>query len=146
MVLDVLGFYIFFEAILPLLFLFIGIGGNKFKFIASLYIFMFTLIGSLFLLVALLSLIKILGSTDFFSFFKKESLDQIRRIKRPAEAPECGLIADLLWSDPDPSVTGFQKSHRGVAFLFGADAVLETCAKLDIDLVARAHQVRKKIF
>lgn len=38
------------------------------------------------------------------------------------------------------AVSGFQKSHRGVAYLFGADAVLETCAKLDIDLVARAHQ------
>lgn len=30
------------------------------------------------------------------------SMDQIRRLKRPTDVPEMGLLCDLLWSDPDP--------------------------------------------
>jgi serine/threonine-protein phosphatase PP1 catalytic subunit len=35
-----------------------------------------------------------------------ESLDQIRALARPTEVPEDGLLCDLLWSDPEPRVTG----------------------------------------
>lgn len=47
----------------------------------------------------------------------------------------------LCRSDPDPSVKGWQANNRGLSYTFGPDVVMETCQKLDIDLIARAHQV-----
>lgn len=35
-----------------------------------------------------------------------QSMEQIRRIMRPTDVPDQGLLCDLLWSDPD-KVTGF---------------------------------------
>lgn len=34
------------------------------------------------------------------------TLDQIRRIMRPTDIPDTGLLCDLLWSDPDKEVQG----------------------------------------
>jgi NADH-ubiquinone oxidoreductase chain 4 len=45
-------FYIFFESILPLLFLLIGLYGASQKFRAGYYIFLYTLLGSLFMLLS----------------------------------------------------------------------------------------------
>jgi NADH-ubiquinone oxidoreductase chain 4 len=69
-ILDIFYFYIFFESTLPLLFIFIGIGGNKYKIKASYYIFIYTMLGSLFLLISILFVLKILGGTDFYQLFK----------------------------------------------------------------------------
>ena len=30
-----------------------------------------------------------------------QSMEQIRRIPRPTDVPDQGLLCDLLWSDPD---------------------------------------------
>lgn len=30
-----------------------------------------------------------------------QSMEQIRRIMRPTDVPDQGLLCDLLWSDPD---------------------------------------------
>lgn len=35
-----------------------------------------------------------------------QSMEQIRRIMRPTDVPDQGLLCDLLWSDPDKDVTG----------------------------------------
>ena len=51
------------------------------------------------------------------------------------------MSIDLLWSDPDHWSKGWQKNTRGASYTFGQDIVKEMCGKLDIDLVARAHQV-----
>uniref|UniRef100_A0A0K0D734 protein-serine/threonine phosphatase n=1 Tax=Angiostrongylus cantonensis TaxID=6313 RepID=A0A0K0D734_ANGCA len=48
---------------------------------------------------------------------------------------------DLLWSDPDQYVKGWQANTRGVSYVFGEEVVHEMLPILDIDLVARAHQV-----
>ncbi|KAH7722334.1 Serine/threonine protein phosphatase PP1-alpha catalytic subunit [Aphelenchoides avenae] len=69
------------------------------------------------------------------------SIDQLRQITRPANPTGPSMQFDLLWSDPDKFTIGWQPSTRGVAFLFGPDVVAESCKKLDIDLIARAHQV-----
>ncbi|ONK78684.1 uncharacterized protein A4U43_C02F21360 [Asparagus officinalis] len=69
------------------------------------------------------------------------SLDQIRDMKRPVEIPDDGLLCDLLWSDPDPSIEGWGKSDRGVSCTFGADKLVEFLEKNDLDLICRAHQV-----
>lgn len=67
---DILLFYIFFESILPPLFLLIGIFGSDNKVNASYYLFLYTLWGSLFLLLSILSTSSIMGSTDFDTLFQ----------------------------------------------------------------------------
>jgi len=70
LVLDMLFFYIFFESILPPLFLLIGLFGSKNKVRASFYFFLYTLWGSLFLLLSILTMSSIMGTTDFDALFK----------------------------------------------------------------------------
>jgi len=67
---DILLFYIFFESILPPLFLLIGLFGSNNKVRASFYIFLYTLWGSLFLLLSILTISSIMGTTDFDALFK----------------------------------------------------------------------------
>lgn len=35
-------------------------------------------------------------------------MEQIRRIMRPTDVPDTGLLCDLLWSDPDKDVKVFE--------------------------------------
>jgi NADH-ubiquinone oxidoreductase chain 4 len=79
LVLDILLFYIFFESILPPLFLLIGLFGSSNKVRASFYIFLYTLWGSLFLLLAILAMSSIMGTTDFDALFKT-NFDYITQI------------------------------------------------------------------
>lgn len=41
-------------------------------------------------------------------------MEQIRRLYRPTDVPESGLLTDLLWSDPDPGVQEWDKNDRGI--------------------------------
>ena len=70
-----------------------------------------------------------------------KSLDQIRRIARPTDVPDTGLLCDLLWADPDKDVQGWGENDRGVSYTFGSDSVAEFLARHDLDLICRAHQV-----
>jgi NADH-ubiquinone oxidoreductase chain 4 len=70
LVLDIFLFYIFFESILPPLFLLIGIFGSSNKVRASFYLFLYTLLGSLFLLLSILTMYSIMGTTDFDALYK----------------------------------------------------------------------------
>lgn len=70
LVLDILLFYIFFESILPPLFLLIGLFGSNYKIRASFYLFLYTYIGSLFLLLSILTILSKMGLTDFDALFK----------------------------------------------------------------------------
>ncbi|XP_018423503.1 PREDICTED: serine/threonine-protein phosphatase alpha-2 isoform-like [Nanorana parkeri] len=72
-----------------------------------------------------------------------QSMEQVRRILRPTDVPDQGLLCDLLWSDPDKDVLGWGENDRGVSFTFGADVVAKFLHKHDLDLICRAHQVRK---
>lgn len=69
------------------------------------------------------------------------SLDQVKRIVRPTDVPDTGLLCDLLWSDPDKDVNGWGTNDRGVSFTFGEDIVSQFLDRHDLDLVCRAHQV-----
>ncbi|GMR51945.1 hypothetical protein PMAYCL1PPCAC_22140, partial [Pristionchus mayeri] len=69
------------------------------------------------------------------------SLDQLRNLPRPQDPPKPSMSMDLLWSDPDPWVKGWQPSTRGAAYVFGQDVAMEFCRFMGIDLIARAHQV-----
>jgi NADH-ubiquinone oxidoreductase chain 4 len=70
MVLDILLFYIFFESILPPLFILIGMFGSSNRVRASFYLFLYTLLGSLFLLLSILTMFSIMGTTDFDALYK----------------------------------------------------------------------------
>lgn len=75
-----------------------------------------------------------------------QSMEQIRRVMRPTDVPDQGLLCDLLWADPDKDVLGWGENDRGVSFTFGADVVAKFLHKHDMDLICRAHQVDFKCF
>ena len=70
LVLDIFLFYIFFESILPPLFILIGLFGSSDKVRASFYLFIYTLLGSLFLLLSIITIYSIMGTTDFNALSK----------------------------------------------------------------------------
>uniref|UniRef100_F1KZ78 Serine/threonine-protein phosphatase n=1 Tax=Ascaris suum TaxID=6253 RepID=F1KZ78_ASCSU len=69
------------------------------------------------------------------------SLDVIRRIKRPCEPVDRGLLIDLVWSDPTNKGDGWFYSPRGLSYAFGKGVTAAACKLLNIDLIIRAHQV-----
>lgn len=75
-----------------------------------------------------------------------KSLDQLRKIERPTDAAGPTLEMDLLWADPVPGLSGFQSNMRGASYGFGADILTSMCQQLNIDMVARAHQVVQVVF
>ncbi len=70
-----------------------------------------------------------------------KQLDQIKRIPRPTDVPDAGLLCDLLWADPDKDVQGWGENDRGVSYTFGSDSVTDFLQTHDLDLICRAHQV-----
>ncbi|XP_019866852.1 serine/threonine-protein phosphatase alpha-2 isoform-like isoform X2 [Aethina tumida] len=69
------------------------------------------------------------------------NMDQIRNIKRPVDVPDEGLLCDLLWSDPEPQLSGWGYNQRGVSHTFGEGVVSQFLQKHDLDLICRGHQV-----
>ena len=66
MVLDLFLFYIFFESVLPILFIIILVyGSGQYKERSALLFFLYTLAGSLFMLLAVIQIYSHLGSTDY---------------------------------------------------------------------------------
>ncbi len=70
-----------------------------------------------------------------------DNLDEIRRIDRKREVPHEGAMADIMWSDPDETVTGWAMSPRGAGYLFGEEIVSKFNHMNKISLIARAHQL-----
>lgn len=67
------------------------------------------------------------------------SLEQLIKIQRPIEIPDHGLLCDLLWSDPDDGIKGWEENERGVSYIFGKDVLTKFLDKNDLDLVCWAH-------
>ena len=67
------------------------------------------------------------------------SLEQVKAVKRPLEVGDQGLIFDILWSDPDEDVDGWEDNERGVSYIFGQKIVTKFLKKHDLDLICRAH-------
>lgn len=74
------------------------------------------------------------------------SLEQIKKIKRPTDIPEQGLLCDLLWSDPEKEANGWGPNDRGVSVTFSPIIVESFLKKHDLDLICRAHQVVEEGF
>lgn len=70
-----------------------------------------------------------------------QRLDQVRAIDRFKEIPHDGVMADLVWSDPDPDITDFKLSPRGAGYLFGRDIMDKFCHDNDLVQLLRAHQL-----
>ena len=68
---------------------------------------------------------------------------QIDKIKRPLAVPTTGILADLLWADPNPTpgARGWQPSDRGISYMFGADELSKFLKYNNLELICRGHQV-----
>lgn len=69
------------------------------------------------------------------------SMDDIRRISRPTDVPDYGLLNDLLWSDPSDTALDWEDNERGVSYCFGKTVIGTFLARYDFDLICRAHMV-----
>jgi len=69
------------------------------------------------------------------------SLEAVKRVIRPCDVPDSGMVCDFLWADPDIDIQGWAENDRGVSFVFGPDIVANFLKKHDFDVVVRAHQV-----
>ena len=68
-------------------------------------------------------------------------MDDIRRIQRPTDVPDYGLLNDLLWSDPSDTALDWEDNERGVSYCFGKAIINEFLVRYDMDLICRAHMV-----
>ena len=70
-----------------------------------------------------------------------KNVEQLKKIMRPTDVPEEGLLCDLLWSDPEENKSGFGPNDRGVSVTFNSKVVETFLKNNDLDLICRAHQV-----
>lgn len=68
-------------------------------------------------------------------------MDDIRKISRPTDVPDYGLLNDLLWSDPSDTAYDWEDNERGVSYCFGKVVIGEFLQKFEFDLICRAHMV-----
>jgi serine/threonine-protein phosphatase PP1 catalytic subunit len=52
-------------------------------------------------------------------------MEQIANIARPCDVPDTGLLCDILWADPDPSITVCQGFSFALNITF---LVLSNCS------------------
>ncbi|KAG8902267.1 serine/threonine protein phosphatase Pzh1 [Tulasnella sp. 403] len=69
------------------------------------------------------------------------SMEDIKRIQRPTDVPDYGLLNDLLWSDPSDTAADWEDNERGVSYCFGKSVINDFLTKYDMDLICRAHMV-----
>ncbi|KAJ1978433.1 putative serine/threonine protein phosphatase [Dimargaris verticillata] len=70
-----------------------------------------------------------------------QAIDQIEMVNRFQEIPSDGAMCDLVWSDPDPSIPGFQRSDRGAGYRFGETIVEHFLHVNRMNTILRAHQL-----
>ena len=70
-----------------------------------------------------------------------KNIDDIKKIMRPTDVAEEGLLCDLLWSDPENSTKDWGENDRGVSVTFNVKVLEKFLEKNDLDLLCRAHQV-----
>ena len=72
------------------------------------------------------------------------SLEQLKKIARPTDIPDQGLLCDLVWSDPDKDVKGWGPNDRGISVTFSQSVIEKFLSSQDLELICRAHQVSLK--
>lgn len=68
-------------------------------------------------------------------------MNEIRKLTRPIEVPEHGLLTDLLWSDPANIKDWGPNPDRGVSWCFGQSVVAKFLKRNNLELVCRSHTV-----
>jgi serine/threonine-protein phosphatase 5 len=69
------------------------------------------------------------------------TLADIRKLERNMEPPDSGIMAELLWSDPQP-FPGRAPSKRGVGVAFGPDVTERFLQANNLSLIVRSHEVK----
>ena len=69
------------------------------------------------------------------------SFEQVESLPKPTDVPDQGIIADLLWNDPDDDVRDWEENERGCGWVFGRKQLEEFLKRHDLDLICRGHQV-----
>jgi protein phosphatase len=64
----------------------------------------------------------------------------LQQIQRPVADYEEGFLADIMWSDPSPTVEGFEPNTRGSGRFFGVHAARRFALVLGLRHIVRAHQ------
>lgn len=67
--------------------------------------------------------------------------EQIEQLQKPTDIPDSGLVADLLWNDPDDEARDWEENERGCGYVFGRKQLEDFLRKHDLDLICRGHQV-----
>lgn len=70
--------------------------------------------------------------------------EQIEIMNRGIDIPASGPMADLCWSDPDPTVTQWKQNQRGAGFIFGEPQCSRFLHLNGLQTITRSHQVAPK--
>lgn len=63
------------------------------------------------------------------------------KIVKPIDIKTDGLLTDLMWSDPTNDFSMYMRNEdRGIAHLFGKEAVSEFLERNNLEMICRAHQ------
>ena len=73
-----------------------------------------------------------------------KNLSQLNEIIRPTDVPDEGLLCDLVWSDPESNLKGWEINNRGVSFTFNEKIVDNFLTIHNLEVLVRAHQVVEK--
>lgn len=73
-----------------------------------------------------------------------ETIAQFDNIARPLNQLYGGICDDILWSDPNPRINGFQPSVRGNGVTFGEDVLNKFLKTNNFRLLIRGHSYSKE--
>ncbi|OAG33324.1 hypothetical protein NEIG_01809 [Nematocida sp. ERTm5] len=69
------------------------------------------------------------------------NLEEVQDIYRVCDIPNSGVLADLLWSDPNVETEEFIESTRGVGYYFGEKQVDIFLKRTGLVQIIRSHQL-----
>ena len=73
-----------------------------------------------------------------------KKLSQLNEIIRPTDVPDEGLLCDLVWSDPESNLKGWEFNERGISYTFNERIVDNFLTIHNLEVLVRAHQVVEK--
>ena len=73
-----------------------------------------------------------------------KNLSQLNEIIRPTDVPDEGLLCDLVWSDPESNLKGWELNDRGVSYTFNERIIDNFLTIHNLEVLVRAHQVVEK--
>lgn len=70
-----------------------------------------------------------------------KSIDQIAAFKRPLDIPDDGLLANILWSDPNGLIDNWGPNERGTTVCWGPVAAKKFMNETGMTTIIRGHQL-----